>query len=437
MVGAIHRAFRIMKHPGGLQHIFLQGASVAVTRIALIGASLVSSIIVARALPLDERGRLGLLLAVAALAVQFGHFGLPVANAYLVARKPAMLPELVANTSRIYAAIIAFLLIGCAGAIHNVPSWSVLWGAAGVMVWLVSITGLAQLLVQNFLVGQFRFSASNGVELIARVGMIAGMAALWGTGMTNAVWFSMATAVFTGLAGIWGMIRGGMRFTLGSWNPSIWRQQIHLGGRAYLACIASFVLSRLPLYGVESRGGLTGLAFYTQALSISDTMLVVPIALGTVVFPNMASTRDSGTRIRSTLRLAAITTAVMALGASAAVLLGPYLLPLVYGKAYSASMPILLTMLPGVVALGVCSVVQNALSANGYPWVAVASPLAGVLAVALALSVSSTVQGCGWAYSAGGLVMLICSSVGWWFHRYDWSEASNPATVPGAGADSL
>ncbi len=424
-----------MTNPIGLRRIMAQGASVALTRFALIGVSFASSIVVARALPLAERGKLGLLIAVSTLAVQFGNLGLPVANTYLVARHPHLLAALVGNTVRAFLTIAVLLALFCAAGLHLIHAWSSLSGAAGLMVWLVAIAGLAQLLVQNLLVGQFRFNSSNGVEMVARLGMIVGMLLLWPLGGTTAVRFAGVITVFTVVATGWGFHAAEIRLVLPEWDGRLWRRQLQVGGRAYVACIASFVLSRLPLYAVESRGGLDGLAYYSQALSIADTMLVIPIALGTVLFPNLASTREASTRIRSTLRLAGITTGLMLLAAAAAALLGPVLLPLVYGRAYAASMPVLFGMLPGVIALGVCSVMQNALSANGYPWAAVASPIVGVMAVSIGLWATGSVVGCGWAYSAGAVVMLACSSLGWWIHRQDWAEIPTPPALSAGGAD--
>lgn len=417
-----------MSHPRGIRRIVAQGASVATTRIALIGASLVSSIIVARALPITERGLLGLLMAVAALAIQFGNLGLPVANAYLVARHPEETEKVVGNTTRSFVGVAVLLAVFCPAATRYVHAWASLSGLSGLMVWPIAVSGLALMHIQNILSGQFRFSASNVVELIARLGVIGGMLGLWLAGCTTAVWFAGATTAFSLLGACWGLRKGGFRPVLRVWSGRLWSEQVSLGGKAYIACIASFVLSRLPLYLVEARGGLKGLAFYTQALSIADTMLVVPIAFGTVLFPNMASTREAPERIRSTLKLAAITACLMLLATGLAALAGPVLLPFIYGKAYAASMPMLFAMLPGVAALGVCSVMQNALSANGYPWAAVASPIVGVASVSLSLVATSTVMGCAWAYSIGAMVMLACSSLGWWIHRNDWEEVVDMRT---------
>jgi O-antigen/teichoic acid export membrane protein len=323
-------------------------------------------------------------------------------------------------------------LIGAA-AIRMIPAWSSLSGVCAVMVWCVALAGLAQSMVQNMLFGVFRFSAGNMVEVVARLGLIAGMVIAWRLGWTTAAWFAGIFTASTAAATWWGMRASGIRPSVRSWDGRLWREQMRIGSRVYVACLASFLLTRLPIYAVESRGGLKGLAFFTQAMLVADTMLVLPASLGTVLFPSLASTRGSSLRIRSTLRLAAIVACIMLLAVAAAAWLGPIAFPLIYGKAYAASMPILFAMLPGVATLGVCSVMQNALSANGYPWAAVASPVAGVLAVSLGLYFTDTVIGCGWAYSIGAAVMLSFSSVAWWFHRHDWSEIGESA----ASADHL
>lgn len=410
--------------------IIKQGASVAGTRLLLIVASFVSSIVVARALPVEERGLFGLLMAVGALGIQFGNFGLPVANTYLVARDPGLLSALVSNTTRVFLWMMGFLAVSGVLALWMVPAWSPLWGAAGVMVWLVAVVGLVQMLAQNLLAGRFLFSVSNGVDVMARLGAIGAMVVLWLCGVVTAVWFAFAASLFGLFATVWGLRQGGIALALQDWDSGLGRRQLRFGSRAYVACLASFIVSRLPLYSVSARGGLDGAAYFTQALVIADTMLVIPNALGTVLFPNLAAARDASVRISSTLRLALVTSALMLLAVAAVWVLGPLVLPMVYGKAYAASMPLLLMMLPGVAALGICGVMQNALCANGYPWTATASPLAGVAAVSSGLALSNTVAGCAWAYTLGAAIMLLVSSVAWWFHRHEPGVEQNPAGDP-------
>lgn len=402
----------------GIGAILRDGAAVAVTRGGLIAASFVSSIIVARALSVEERGRFGLLMAVAALGVQFGNLGLPVANTYLLARDESLKPALLGNTIRLLFGISVALALLVGWVAPRVPSWSALEPTDLVMVWFVAAAGIAQMFAQNILAGIFHFSASNKVDVLARIGAIVGMGAIWLWARPSAVSFAGLAAFFGLVATWWGLRAGRMPLAGSRWEPALARRQLQLGGRAYAACVASFALSRLPLYAVESRAGLEGLAYFTQALVIADTMLVVPASLGAVLFPSLVANEDGDERVRATWRLAGLTAALMAVGIALAAWLGPILLPLVYGRHYAASMPVLQAMFPGVLAYGLCSVMQNALSARGYPWAAVLSPLLGVVATLIGIHFASDPVGCGWAYSIGAATMLVASSAGWWMHRH-------------------
>jgi len=418
MVGALHRLKYNKSGSSGEGWLVLQSASVAATRVALIAASFVSSIVVARALTVDERGRFGLLMATAGLGIQFGNFGLPSANTYLIARDRESLKGVAGNTVMFFFASAAFMAVVGLAAFQFIPGWDSLKGAAGGAAILVAVTGLAVILAQSLLTGVFRFGASNGVDALARGGAICGMLLLWYFGGTTATWFGCAMAISGGLAAIWGLKSGAIPVTLESGSSELAKEQMRIGVRAYITCVASFALGRLPIYVIESRAGLTGLAFLSQAQGIVDAMLVLPSALGTVLFPTLAANPDSNVRIRYTLRMGLVVMVLMCVAALAVTWSSPYILPILYGKAYSGSVPYLNTMLPGVVSLGVCSVVQNALGANGYPWAAAAAPIAGIAAASIALFLDRSAIGCGRAYSVGSIVMLTASTIGWWIHRH-------------------
>ena len=162
-----------------LPGILRTGAWVAATRGVLIAASFVSSVVVARALPIEDRGKFGLLMAVAALGIQFGSLGLPVANTYLLAREPGLKRALLGNSIWLLAGIVVLLGLAVWQVLPLVPAWSVLEGAGALAVWFVAASGIAQMFTQNILAGIFNFSASNTVDVLARIGAIVGRALRW------------------------------------------------------------------------------------------------------------------------------------------------------------------------------------------------------------------------------------------------------------------
>src|SRR3989442_8842856 len=68
------------------------------TRVFLIGAGVVASVMVARALGPEGRGLYAVAGALAGVGVQFGNLGLHSANTYFAARDRGLLPRLAGNS---------------------------------------------------------------------------------------------------------------------------------------------------------------------------------------------------------------------------------------------------------------------------------------------------------------------------------------------------
>jgi O-antigen/teichoic acid export membrane protein len=412
-----------MRSGGAIGRIAAQGASVAVTRLVLIGVALLGTIVIARALPVEERGRFGLMAASAALCIQFGSLGLANVNTYLVARRPELLGAVVGNSVRLLGVVLPVLMALVSLGIWLLPSLATLRNAAGLATCFMITAGICQLMLQNLLVGRSLFAVYNWVDVLARGGAITGMAVLWMAGQGTAVGFGWVTAILSFAALGWGMRAGMIPLKANTWNPELARWQLRLGARAYLSNVALFMLGRLPIYVVEVRAGLHEVAYFAQAWIVTEAMLVLPGAIGTVLVPNLAGMADASARIASTWRVMGGTAVFALMAAAAAAIAGPWLLPQIYGPAYSASAPYLLAMLPGVVAQSVASVLQNALSANGFPWSVAVGPLVGVLAVALVLFFSHDPLACAWAYTGGAVAMLGGTSVAW---RRTWHRPVEP-----------
>lgn len=102
------------------------------------------------------------------------------------------------------------------------------------------------------------------------------------------------------------------------------------------------------------------LGYYSMAVSVAELAILLPDAVSTVFFPDVAasSTEESGRRAPALSRATLVLTAATALGlAPIAAILFALLLP-----AFVPALPALLLLLPGVVALGVSKVV------TGYFW---------------------------------------------------------------------
>jgi len=118
------------------------------------------------------------------------------------------------------------------------------------------------------------------------------------------------------------------------------------------------------------------------AAQIGDVMTTIPAALALVLFPALVRSDRRRLVARQALVAAAgLQTALCLLAA----LVSPYLLPLLFGREFSPSVPVFLWSLPGVFFLGLISVASQYLAAVGFPW-----SLVGLWAGAAALVVAAS-----------------------------------------------
>jgi len=388
-----------------------QGTQTAATRVILMGLMVVSSIVIARGLGPEQRGVFGLAVSLVAVAVQFGHLGLPAANTYFVARRRERLGAIVGNSALCAAAFAIAatpILLFVAPKLRSLDALHlpVLVGVAAMVVAQVIL-----LLQQSVLIGLLRLWPVNLSDLVLRVVQLAGMFWLWHSGHASAVTFTWLVAGTTALAAIaLGVIIAISERPL---RPTISRpllgEQFAYGVRSWVACFASMLAMRIPVFAVERFDGTVSTGHFVQSLSIVEAMLIVPVALTTVLMPRLASTTEPNERRRkSRLALAGMVGVTIVLAAIAAIT-APLLIPLLFGEEFRPSIAMLWAMLPGAVLLGLTGVVQNHLAASGLPWSATLPPaLAAVatLTACILLGARGPVA-LGVAFSIGTLVMFV------------------------------
>jgi O-antigen/teichoic acid export membrane protein len=126
------------------------------------------------------------------------------------------------------------------------------------------------------------------------------------------------------------------------------------------------------------------------AIAVSVTFVPIPLvsAIGAVAFPRLAARTMPTARAHRLPRVAMLTSA----GLASAILLpiavtAPWLIPLIFGPAYRASVPLVWILAPGGVFLACGQVAGDLLRGLGRPGlVAIAQGLAAVFTVALLLA---------------------------------------------------
>lgn len=333
--------------------------------------SVIAGIVVARWLGAEGLGQLAVINVAVATIVQLASMGLPSANTYFIARDNRHLQPVAIN-SLLFALIVGSLL---AFALTLLASWRPDWfgfippqliGIAAISIpfQLLTLIGL------NIFLALGRIERFNVVDLASQAFVLInaiGALVILNAGLWTLVSLNTATGVLIGLLIVVLIAQHGAKLTEGSaWRPdrSLFAQMMRYGIKFHISILAGALIFRADLLVVNHFRGPAEAGVYSVASQVGLMLMLLPGVIGTLLFPRVAA--ESDTRGETTSRVTRHSAFVMLLICLAAIPLS-YLLPVLYGAAFSEVTIQLLILLPGVFLIGVESVLVQHFSALGLP----------------------------------------------------------------------
>jgi O-antigen/teichoic acid export membrane protein len=334
--------------------------------------SVVAGIIVARWLGAAGLGQLGVINVSVAMIVQLGSFGLPSANTYFIAKDRSRV-RAVALNSLLFALLIgAALAFALTMTARLRPDWFgfippdlIKVAAISIPFQLITIIGLNIFLavgdVRRF--NLFDLSGQSFVLINALIALIllkSGLATLVNLNTVTSLAVGVLIAVLVAMYAA--KIKDGL---------SRWRLDLHLLGRMisyglkfHISILAGALMFRADLLLVNHFHGAAEAGVYSVASQVGLMLMMLPGVIATLLFPRITAEQDvQGT---TTARVTRHTAFVMLFICLAAGPLG-FLLPVLYGRAFSDVSLQLLILLPGVYLVGVQSVLAQHFNAIGLP----------------------------------------------------------------------
>ncbi len=154
-------------------------------------------------------------------------------------------------------------------------------------------------------------------------------------------------------------------------NTSVMKSMLTLGIQYALSFFMIQLNLRIDILILNDLLSKSEVGYYSVASNVAEQLWQLPMAIGVVVMTKTAvvSQREQMDRkIGTILRLSTLTGIV---GASALALISPYIIPLVFGKAFASSALITNFLLPGIVFFMIFRVLNSRLDGIGKPLVAV------------------------------------------------------------------
>jgi len=188
---------------------------------------------------------------------------------------------------------------------------------------------------------------------------------------------------------------------------------LRFGSRAWAGSLSTLLNARSDQILMAFIATQTALGIYAVAVNASELLLYIPSAVAAAMLPAISAT-DSAMAPGRALRVLRVTMLIGVATMLVAALLGPPLIPLVFGEPFDPSVEPFLWLLPGVVGYSAMSVTTSALLAAGSPGRSSVGPVISlVVGIALDLILIPELDATGAAiaataaFAAGGTTGLL------------------------------
>lgn len=328
----------------------LLGGQVAMTVIG-IG----TGVITARALGPHDRGLYQMLVLLPTTLANFVKLGIPQASVYYVRRRGAAPSAVVSNAA--WFAVVSGLAMAVVGYLARDWLLAHLMKGAPEVTLLPTLALLPFVILQAYLLGMVqaleRFREYNFQQIVPNVLALVGMAVVLlvlDGGLVGAV---LTQAAIVAFVSIWLAVRVNRLAPIRPrFDPALGRGMLAFGGKSYLQTLAATLHLRLDQYMIGYLLDPAHVGLYAIAVNLTNLLLRVPDALGTVLFPRLAGATEVRAH-EATAEVCRLTVGVVSLGCVGFAIAGPIVIPLLFGQRFAGAIAPMLMLLPGIVMMSI------------------------------------------------------------------------------------
>lgn len=333
-----------------------QGAHTLLTTAASVLIGLMLSVLVARTLGPEGKGMLDVASASIGLFTLVLGGSLNSALAYRLASLPTRPKGLVLRLGiwGLVAGVVTMAMLGASPRLSSqlglLPgSDSVFWlifigVSAGFGIWAAGLRGM--------LIGRHHLITANRIDLAIKAGLLVAYLALAASALASPRAFGfvgMGAAILLALLLFFAQLEPSQH------TPGLWPALLATALPVHGTNILHFLNQRADIFFLQASHGAREVGLYALAVSLAQCLLLASSALAQPLLPKLAHASPAeAAEIAARLCRLFLTLAVPGgLGLTA---LGWWAIPAVFGRDFSASLPSLAVLLPGVIAFGLTNI---------------------------------------------------------------------------------
>ena len=360
-----------------MRHVLMASGARATQAVS----AMVAGILVARFLGAEAKGTLSVLTALASMGVLLASLGIPLSGIYFLGRFKEE-RDLVISNNLVAGALGGVLTAGLLVAVATAFSDAILHGievsllvlyACSVPFYFFNEFG------RGVLFGEGKIRQAYLPDILGGGGLLIGTALallVFGEHIVPLVALRVVVEVVVTFYVLFS-IRRQTPFRLNTSRPML-RRQLGYGLRNYASSLMWLFLLQSDIVLCNHFLGSGDTGVYSVAVSLGLPITMLAAVVGSLTFQRVSSEASRATRIANTNRSVRILVPLVAVSIIATGALAFWLIPVVYGSAFSGAAAALALLLPGFLAYSIEIVLMNFLAGEGSPPIVVWAPAVGL-----------------------------------------------------------
>jgi len=353
--------------------------SIGVSKVLMIVFGLTTSIIVARVLGPDKNGVIAALLVYPSLFMSFGSLGIRQSTTYFLGKGIFSENQIKTAITQIWLLTAVFSIAVCFVLMRY-------FSKSGENLWLVI---LALLPIPFTLFNSYNsgiYLGKNQISIFNKINWIPTFVIFVITTIL-VLWLSFdisgyLIALIGGPLFISFILLFKNKFIQAfsfNYNWNIIKQMLSLGLVFAVALLIINLNYRIDVILLDNLSTSFETGIYSKGVSVTEYLWQIPMLLSTVVFARSAVSKDDKAFSIKIVQLLRLSFLAIGLASLVLFLLSKFIIVLMYGEAFSGSIMVLNTLLPGVLLLTVFKVINMDLSGKGKPWVSLKAMIPALL----------------------------------------------------------
>jgi O-antigen/teichoic acid export membrane protein len=378
---------------------------------------MLSGVLVARILGVENRGHLALMALFPLILVYIGTLGLPLATTYYLAQGADgrdLLRSVRVSTAKqtvillvVYIAILWLVFRGTPSGVRVAAAYTLL----AIPALIAQIWGL------SILQGHQRFRAFNLFRLLQPALYAGAVVVMFIKGVSDIEAIALAWVATSLVSGLLTLVVGVRGLPKTGSQPPPLAEMYRFGFKGLVGWVSPLETFQLDQVVVGLALSPSALGFYVVAAAFTNlTRLFIPQSLGMVAYPHVASAADPVDARRAVWRFFFAALIICSLVVLILEGLIGWLIPIFFGQAFSHSVPLARILLIGSLFLGLRRVLTDGSRGAGHPGLGTLAEgcTAAIAVPALIVGGNSGVQGIAWALTISyglGLAIMIALTI--------------------------